>query len=72
MVIQTSKANSINQIYHIMVVSMLKNWSFRYFNHFIIKFVGFMLIYYIINLDIISSFIVFSNLCIEYIDLLQV
>ena len=55
-----------------MVVIILKNWSFKYFNHFIIKFIGFMLIYYIINLDIISSFIVFSNLYIEYIDLLQV
>ena len=51
--IQTSKANSNNRRYQIMVGSMLKNWSPIYYSHYIIKFVGFMLIYYIINLDII-------------------
>ena len=45
-----------------MVVSMLKNWSRRYSTHYIIKFIGFMSIYYAINLDIVSSYMVFSYL----------
>ena len=44
----------------IMVVTMLKNWSCRYSNHNIIKFVGFIPIYYVINFDIISSYMVHS------------
>ena len=67
--IKTSIANSINQRYHIMVVSMLKNWSRRFSSHYIIKFVGFMPIYYAINLDIVSLFTVFSNLYLRSIDL---
>ena len=83
--IQTSKIDSISQIYQIMVVSMLKNLSRRYYSHYIIKFVSFMLIYYVININIIympiyyaikmnivSIFMVFSNLYIGSIDLLQV
>ena len=54
--IQTSKMDSINRRYQIMIVSMLKNWNRRYSSHYIIKFIGFMLIYYIINLNI-SSFV---------------
>ena len=43
----------------------LWNWSYKYSNHCsIIKLIGFELIYYIIKLDIVSSFIVFSELCI--------
>ena len=30
--------DSISSRYHIMIVSMLKNWSRRYFSHYIIKF----------------------------------
>ena len=37
----------------IMIVNKLKNWNRRYFNHYIIKFISYMLIYYVINLDII-------------------
>ena len=39
--------------YHIMVISILKNGSCKYFGHYIIKFVGFMSIHYAINLYII-------------------
>ena len=60
--IQTGKTDSMSRKYQIMVVGLLKNWSRRYFNHYIIKFVGFMSIYYAINLDIVSSLMVFSNL----------
>ena len=69
-VIQTSKANLISRRYQIMVVNMLKNWSCRYSSHYFIKFVGFLLIYYAINLDIVSSFMVFSYLYLGSIDLL--
>ena len=64
--IQTGKEDLISQIYQIMVVSMLKNWKHRYSSQYIIKFVGFMSIYYAINLDIVSSCMVFSYL---YLDL---
>ena len=40
------------------VVNMLKNWSCKYSNNYFIKFVGFIPIYYAINLNIISSCIV--------------
>ena len=71
-VIQIGKADLISQRYQIMVVSMLKNWSRKYSNHYIIKFVGFILIYYAVNLDIVSSCMVFSYLYLGSIDLLQV
>ena len=54
-----------------MVISILKNWSRRYSGYYIIKFVGFTLIS-AINLDIVSSFMVFNNLYLRFIDLLQV
>ena len=38
----------------------------------IIKFVGFMPIYYTINLDIVSFCMIFNYLYIGYVDLLQV
>ena len=46
-----------------MVVSMLKNWSCRYSSRYFIKFVAFMPIYYVINLDVVLSYMVF-NICI--------
>ena len=52
-VIQISKMDSINQRYQIMVISMLKNLSRIYYSYYVIKFVGFIQIYYAINLDII-------------------
>ena len=39
-----------------MVFSILKNQNRRCSSHYIIKFIGFMSIYYVINLDIVSSF----------------
>ena len=42
------------------------------FSYYIIKFVGFMSIYYAINVDIVSSYMIFSNLYIKSIDLLHV
>ena len=42
---------------------MLKNWSHKYFSHYIIKFIGFMPIYLAINLDIVSSVYVFLAIC---------
>ena len=52
-----------------MVINMLQNWSHRYSNHnsnikylgSIIKYIGFKLIHYAINLDVVSSFMVFSE-----------
>ena len=70
--VQTGKAYLINQIYQIMIVSMLKNLSHIYCSHYIIKFIGFMPIYYVINLDIVLSYIVFSYLYLRSIDLLQI
>ena len=55
-----------------MVFNTLKNWSRRYSSYYIIKFVGFMLIYHAININVVSSFMVFSNLYFGSIDLLQV
>ena len=55
-----------------MVVGMLKNQSSGNSNHYIIKFIGFISIYYTINMYIVSSFMVFSNLYLGSIDLLQV
>ena len=55
-----------------MVVNILKNLSRRYSSHYIIKFMGIMSIYYAINLDIISSFRILSNLYLETIYLYKV
>ena len=41
-----------------------------YFSHYFIKFIGFILIYYAININIVSLCIVFSYLYLESIDLL--
>ena len=67
----SDRQNGYDQsIYQTIVVSTLKNWSCGYFNHYIIKFIGFMKIYYIINLDIVSSGMVFNYLYIGSIDVL--
>ena len=56
------KQNILNQTEkektnHIMVISMLQIRNHKYYNHnSIIKFIDFELIYYIINLNIVSSF----------------
>ena len=70
--IQTGKTDLIRQRYQIMIISMLKNLNCRYLSHYFIKFIGFISIYYAINLDIILFCIVFSYLYLESIDLLQV
>ena len=43
-------------------------YSHRYSSHYIIKSIGIMSIYYAINLDIVSYFIVFSNFYLGSID----
>ena len=70
--IQIDKADLIGPIYQIMVINMLKNWNRRYSNHYIIKFVGFMSIYYVVNLNIVLLCMVFSYLYLGSIDLLEV
>ena len=57
-VIHSDKADSISR----MVVYMLKNLSRKYSSYYIIRFISFIPIYYGINLDIVLSFMVFSNL----------
>ena len=54
----------------VMVIGILKNLSYRYSSHYIIKILGFILIYYVINLDIVLYF--FSNLYFKSIELLQI
>ena len=52
-----------------MIINMLHNWNNLYCNHnsnikcvaSTIKCIGFELIYYAVNLDIVSSFMVFSD-----------
>ena len=45
-----------------MVVNMLHNFSHLYHNHYrILKYVGFELIHYVINSDVVSSFMIFSE-----------
>ena len=70
--IQTGKTNWISRRYEIMIVSMLKNLNHIYSSHYIIKFVDFMSIYYVMNMNIVSLFMVFRNLYLGSIDLLQV
>ena len=65
-VIQIGKTYLINRIYQIIIISILKNWSYKYFNYYFIKFIGFITIYYVINIDIISSYMIFNYL---YLDL---
>ena len=52
-----------------MVVNILENWNHTYSNHnnnikyvnSIIKCIGFESIHYVINLDVVSFYMVFSN-----------
>ena len=62
--IKTSKANSISKI------SYYDRQYVKEQESSIIKFVNFMSSYYVINFDIISSFMVFRNLYIGFIDIL--
>ena len=66
----SGKTDLICRRYEIMVVTVLKNWSKRYSYHFIIKFVDLILIYYAINMDIVLSYMNFSNLHFRSTDLL--
>ena len=50
-----------------MVVNMLKNMSHRYSSHYIIKFIGFTPIYYVIDLNIVTSR--FLAICILYLSI---
>ena len=59
----------INLRYQIMVISMLKNLSRRYSSHYIIKFIGFIPTYYVINLNIVLFYIIFNYLYFGFIDL---
>ena len=70
--IEIDKAYSISRRYHITIINMLKNWSHRYYDYYIIKFIGFIPIYYAINLNIVSYFMVFSNMYFGFINLLQI
>ena len=65
--IQTDKTYLMNQIYQIMVVNMVKNWSYGYFGRYFIKFIGFMSIYYATNLDIISLYIILFYMIFNYL-----
>ena len=56
------KTYLINRMYQIMIISILKNCNCKYYSRYFIKFIGFMLIYYAINLYIVLSYIVFSYL----------
>ena len=70
---QTSKSDLIIQIYQIIMIgSILKNWSHRYYNHYSIKFIDFIPMYYAINLNIVLFCMIFSILYLESIDVLQV
>ena len=71
-IIQTNKTDLISQRYQTMIISILKNLSYKYSNNYFIKFVSYILIYYTINLNFILSYMIFSCLYLEFIDLLQV
>ena len=60
----------IGSVEEIMIVSILKNLNHIYSSHYIIKFVNFMSIYYAMNLNIVSLFMIFNNLYFRSIDLL--
>ena len=70
--IQTTKIDLTSRRYQIIVINMLKNLNCKYSSHYFIKFVGFMPIYYAINLDIVSSCMIFSYSYFGSIDILQV
>ena len=49
--------------------SKISDYDCRYSSHYIIKFIGFMSIYYAISLNIVSLVMIFSNLYLGSIDL---
>ena len=54
--------DQIETINQIIVINLLQNWNHMYYNHCsTIKCVGFKPIHYTINVDIVSSSIVFSK-----------
>ena len=60
--IETGKADLISRRYQLMVVGVLKNWSCRYSSNYIIKFIDFMLIYYAVNVNIVSSSWIYQSI----------
>ena len=68
--IHTGKADLSSLRYQIMMLSMLKNWRLKYSSHYIIKFIGLISIYYAINLNIFSSYMIFNYLYLESIHIL--
>ena len=62
----SNRQNRFNQ-------SNISNYGhYRYSSHYFIKFIGFIMIYYAINLDIVSSCMVFSYFYLRSFDILQV
>ena len=66
--IQTGKVDLIGRIYQIMIVNTLNNWSYKYYSHYFIKFIGFILIYYTVNPNNVSSCMPFSYLYFGFIE----
>ena len=70
--IQTSKTYLINQIYQI--ISIYNKTPFYFYLFFIFLyaalFIGFMSIYHVITVDIVSSYMIFSYLYLRFVDLL--
>ena len=64
----------LQHFFYVKIILTIKtdNLSYKYSNQYIIKFINFMLINYIINLDIILFYIIFNYLYLKYIDLLRV
>ena len=69
-VIKIDKSDMISPRYQIMVINILKNYSRKYSSYYIIKFIGFMLIYYAINLNIFFIYMIFIYLYLRSIYLL--
>ena len=66
---QTSKTDLINRIYQIIVVSILKNLSQKYFSYTILSnLIRFISIYYTINLNIVLSYMIFIYLYFGHVD----
>ena len=56
-----------------MVVSIIQNYSYSNSSHYcIIKFINFVQIYYIININDVSSFMVFNEFICVYINVLLI
>ena len=57
------------------IINMIQNWNHKYFSHnsnikylvLIIKYIGFESIRYAINVDVVSSFMIFSDLKLVFI-----